>query len=149
MLTNWQQEWMIWAGCQSELTVCQTGRPLGTWGNCPNGRDVISLVQECFRDAYTGRVLQIKKSVNVNSWIFFFFLKVMHFTNSENFPWEFEEQDHPKQGGRWVPVTSGVLRMLLISETSCGLCGRKPVARSLIWKFLFLPTAQRPLSNVC
>ena len=47
---------------------------------------MISLVQECFRDAYTGRVLQTKKSVNVNSWIFFFFLKVMHFTNSENFP---------------------------------------------------------------
>ena len=56
MLTNWQQEWVIWAGHQTELTVCRTGRPLGTWGNCPNRREVISLVQECFRDAYTGMI---------------------------------------------------------------------------------------------
>ena len=155
MLTNWQQEWVIWAGHQTELTVCRTGRPLGTWGNCPNRREVISLVQECFRDAYTGMITccrSRKMSVLTPDFFFvciFFFLEVMHFTNSEDFPWEFEEQDHPKQRGRWVPVTSELLRMLLISEASCGLCGRKPVARSLVWKFLFLLTAQCPTCNVC
>lgn len=109
---------------------------------------MISLVQECFEDAYTGRVLQIKKSVNVNSWIFLF-LKVMHFTNSENFPENLKNKTiQSREAGEFLSP-SGVLRMLLISETSCGVCGRKPVARSLVWKFLFLPAAQVPLCNVC
>ena len=52
---------------------------------------MISLVQECFRDAYTGTITccrSRKMSVLTPDFFLFvfFFLEVMHFTNSEDFP---------------------------------------------------------------